>query len=128
MNDDTLHRIKTKVRAALIRRLDSNSGMADALTFYYANYGDWRKLFTSIDDTDKVTADDVMRVAKEYLIPETRTVAYTVPPATAPGAPKPRNPEGARNEDASLIAAALRGGNGANRSAPRRSCCLPTRI
>jgi predicted Zn-dependent peptidase len=84
VTDDTLQRIKTKVRASLIRRLDSNSGMADALTFYHANYGDWRKLFTSIDDTDKVTADDVMRVAKQYLIPETRTVVYTVrPPAGA---------------------------------------------
>jgi predicted Zn-dependent peptidase len=90
VGDETLQRIKTKVRAALIRRLDSNSGMADALTFYYANYGDWRKLFTSIDDTDKVTADDVMRVAKQYLVPETRTVVYTVPPpaSPAPGAPK----------------------------------------
>jgi len=86
VSEDTLQRIKTKVRASLIRRLDSNSGMADALTFYYANYGDWRKLFTSIDDTDKVTADDVMRVAKQYLVPETRTVVYTVQPA---GAAKP---------------------------------------
>ncbi|MGD0132835.1 MAG: pitrilysin family protein [Bryobacteraceae bacterium] len=91
VTNDTLQRIKTKVRAALIRRLDSNSGMADALTFYYANYGDWRKLFTSIDDTDKVTAEDVMRVAKQYLVPETRTVVYTVPPpagskSTAPKA------------------------------------------
>jgi len=91
VSDETLQRIKTKVRASLIRRLDSNSGMADALTSYYANYGDWRKLFTSIDDTDKVTADDVMRVAKEYLVPETRTVVYTVPPpvtAKSEGAPK----------------------------------------
>jgi predicted Zn-dependent peptidase len=89
VSDETLQRIKTKVRAALIRKLDSNSGMADALTSYYANYGDWRKLFTSIDDTDKVTADDVMRVAKQYLVRETRTVVYTVPPASgAPGAAK----------------------------------------
>jgi predicted Zn-dependent peptidase len=77
---DTLQRIKTKVRASLIRRLDSNSGMAEALTFYHVNYGDWRKLFTSIDDIDKVTADDVVRVAKRYLLPETRTVVYTVQP------------------------------------------------
>lgn len=83
VSDETLQRIKTKVRASLIRRLDSNSGMADALTFYYANYGDWRKLFTIIDDVDKVTADDVMRVAKQYLIPEARTVAYTVQPKSA---------------------------------------------
>jgi predicted Zn-dependent peptidase len=96
VTDDTLQRIKTKVRAGLIRRLDSNSGMADALTSYYANYGDWRKLFTEIDETDKVTADDVMRVAKQYLISETRTVAYTVQPkvaATAEGAPASQGAE-----------------------------------
>jgi predicted Zn-dependent peptidase len=86
ITDETLQRIKTKVRAALIRRLDSNSGMADALTSYHVNYGDWRKLFTSIDDTDKVTADDVLRVAKQYLVTETRTVTYTVAPAAAAGA------------------------------------------
>lgn len=80
---ETLNRIKTKVRASLIRRLDSNSGMADALTFYYANFGDWRKLFTSIDEIAKVTADDVQRVARQYLIPETRTVAYTTVPSKA---------------------------------------------
>ena len=93
VSDETLQRIKTKVRAGLIRRLDSNSGMADALTFYHANYGDWRKLFTGIDDIDKVTADDVVRVAKQYLIPETRTVVYTVQPA-APGKAESGKAEG----------------------------------
>ncbi len=76
----TLNRIKTKTRAALIHRLDSNSGMAEALTSYYVSYGDWRKLFTAIDDIAKVTADDVQRVAKQYLMEETRTVAYTFAP------------------------------------------------
>jgi predicted Zn-dependent peptidase len=90
VSDDTLQRIKTKVRAALIRRLDSNSGMADALTSYHASYGDWRKLFTTIDDTDKVTADDVMRVAKQYLVPETRTVVYTVTPPAGASPPAPQ--------------------------------------
>jgi len=54
--------------------------MAEALTSYSVNYGDWRKLFTAIDDIAKVTADDVQRVAKQYLIPEKRTVSYTIPP------------------------------------------------
>ncbi len=86
---ETLQRVKTKVRAGLIRRLDSNSGMAEQLTSYYADYGDWRKLFTSIEDIDKVTSDDVQRVARKYLIPETRTVAYTeAPPASAGKAPQ----------------------------------------
>ena len=92
VDEATLKRVKTKVRADLIRRLDSNSGMASELTSYYVNYGDWRKLFTAIDEIDKVTAQDVQRVAKQYLIPETRTVAYTVAPAEAPAKPAADQP------------------------------------
>jgi len=76
----TLARVKTKTRADLIRRLDSNSGLASLLTAYYTTYGDWTKLFTSLDDLDKVTSDDVQRVAKQYFTPENRTVAYLIAP------------------------------------------------
>jgi predicted Zn-dependent peptidase len=74
----TLARVKTKTRAGLIRRLDSNSGLASLLTEYHAIYGDWRKLFTSLDELEHVTADDVQRVAKECFVPEKRTVAYLI--------------------------------------------------
>lgn len=77
---EELQRVKTKLRAGLIRRLDSNAGLAAQLTSYYVNYGDWRKLFTSLDDIDRVTAADVQRVARKYLVKEDRTVAYTVAP------------------------------------------------
>ena len=81
VDEGTMQRVKTKIRADLIRQLDSNSGMAGALASYYVNYGDWRKMFTCIDEIDKVTADDVQRVARKYLVPDTRTVAYTIQPA-----------------------------------------------
>jgi predicted Zn-dependent peptidase len=77
VDDVTLARTKTKTRAGLIRQLDSNSGLAQLLASFQANYGDWRKLFTSIDDIDKVTAADVQRVAREYLTPDNRTIALT---------------------------------------------------
>ncbi len=82
---ESLQRVKTKLRASLIRKLDSNSGLASELATYDANYGDWRKLFTELDDYNKVTADDVMRVAKTYLVKDSRTVAYTYAPAKAAG-------------------------------------------
>ena len=44
------------------------------------NFGDWKKLFTELQEYDKVTADDVLRVAKTYLIENGRTVAYTKAP------------------------------------------------
>jgi predicted Zn-dependent peptidase len=84
---ETLARVKTKSRAEVIRRLGNNSGLAALMTAYYAAYGDWRKLFTTLDDIDKVTADDVQRVARKYFVTSSRTVAYTVsagaPPAGA---------------------------------------------
>ncbi len=94
VDEGTLNRIRTKFRAALIQKLDSNSGMAEDLTSYYVNYGDWRKMFTAIDELEKVTADDVQRVAKQYLVPEARTVVYTVAPVTSGAAvPKERGNE-----------------------------------
>jgi predicted Zn-dependent peptidase len=73
--------VRIKLRAALIRKLDSNSGLAQELCSYSVNFGDWKKLFTQLQEYDKVTADDVQRVAKTYLIENTRTVAYTQAPA-----------------------------------------------
>ena len=80
VDDATLQRVKIKLRAGLIRKLDSNAGLASELCTYYVNYGDWRKLFTELDEYDKVTADDVARVANTYLVKEHRTVAYTYVP------------------------------------------------
>ncbi|MCU1257420.1 MAG: peptidase domain protein [Bryobacterales bacterium] len=72
----TLARVKTKTRANLIRQLDSNSGLARLLTSAYANYGDWRKIFTDLEDVEKVTAQDVQRVANQYFTDKSRTSGF----------------------------------------------------
>ena len=78
-----LQRVKTKLRAGLIQSLDDNSGLADTLASYQARYGDWRKVFTELEEYNKVTAADVQRVAKQYLIESGRTVAWTYAPEGA---------------------------------------------
>lgn len=99
VDQTTLNRVKTKVRADLIRQLDNNAGLAAQLNFYYVAYGDWQKLFTQLSEYDKINADDVMRVAKKYLTPETRTVARLVPSPTEKGGPSSpaTQTSGARN-------------------------------
>jgi predicted Zn-dependent peptidase len=81
---ETLDRAKTKARSIVIRRLADNAGLANLLATYYVNYGDWRKLFTSVDDINKVSAADVRRVALKYLIARPRTVAYIRTQVSAP--------------------------------------------
>jgi predicted Zn-dependent peptidase len=83
----SLTRVKTKLRANLIQGLDDNSGLAQTLASYQAAYGDWRKVFTELEDYNKVTAADVQRVAQKYFVETSRTVAWTYAPA-AGGASK----------------------------------------
>lgn len=80
VDDAALTRTKTKVRAGVIRKLDSNSGLAGELASYHATTGDWRNMFREIDEINKITADDVQRVAKEYLVAKNRTVVWTYQP------------------------------------------------
>jgi predicted Zn-dependent peptidase len=85
----TLERVKTKLRAGVIRQLDSNSGLASQLAFYHVEYGNWRTMFTGLDLINKVTADDVQRVARHYFVDSGKTVSYTVlPKAEEKGAAK----------------------------------------
>ncbi len=85
VDEAALARVKTKTRAGFIRQLDDNAGLAQLLASYYADFGDWKKVFTSLDEIDHVTADDVQRVARQYFTPENRTVALTIEPTAAEG-------------------------------------------
>ncbi|MFM7471638.1 MAG: insulinase family protein [Nodosilinea sp.] len=69
-----LKRVKTNARAALLRSLDSNSGMAARLAEYSAKTGDWRNLFKDLETIDRISAADVQRVARSLFKPEGRTV------------------------------------------------------
>jgi predicted Zn-dependent peptidase len=88
IDDVALARVKTRTRAGLIRQLDNNAGLAQLLAEYHVNYGSWRKLFTAIEDIDKVTAEDVQRVARQYFTKENRTTALTYQALTYQDAPK----------------------------------------
>jgi predicted Zn-dependent peptidase len=74
VSPEELAKAKTRARASLIRQLDSNSGLAAQLTFYEVITGDWRNLFGQLDKIDKVTAEDIQRVAGEYFTTKNRTV------------------------------------------------------
>ena len=80
---ETLARAKNILRGRFIRTLASNRQLAALLPAVYANYGDWRKLFAIVDEYDRLTAEDVQRVAVEYFVPTGRTTAYLTKPPEA---------------------------------------------
>jgi predicted Zn-dependent peptidase len=83
---EELDSVKTRAKADLIRRLDSNSGLAGQLATAQARYGDWREIFNQIDKIDKVTAPDVRRIANSVFVPSNRTVGLLESATPAPGA------------------------------------------
>lgn len=74
ISDDELKMIKTRAKANLIRGLADNSGLAFQLGIAQARYDDWRELFRQVDRIDKVSKDDIRRVANQIFVPANRTV------------------------------------------------------
>jgi predicted Zn-dependent peptidase len=88
-----LARAKAQGRANLIRRIAGNRDLAAMLASESALYGDWRKLFTSMDDLNRVKAEDVQRVANRTFVATGRTMVYTVPPGQSDARPPARAAE-----------------------------------
>jgi predicted Zn-dependent peptidase len=78
VSDEDLERAKIRAKAGLVRGLQSNSGIAGQLATYQITFGDWRELFRHVERIDKVTKDDVLRVAQQTFLPTNRTVAMIV--------------------------------------------------
>ena len=77
-----LERVKTNARAGLLRSLDSNMGMAQQLLEYEIKTGSWKNLFEQLEKIEAVSAQDLMRVAKETFVSENRTVGKLLPKKT----------------------------------------------
>jgi predicted Zn-dependent peptidase len=73
-----LERIKNMLDANLVRMLGSNLGIAFSIGMNEAFRGDWKAFLDDIERIKQVSAEDVSRVAAEYLQPRNRTVATLV--------------------------------------------------
>jgi predicted Zn-dependent peptidase len=70
---EELQKVKNQAKANSYRRLSSPFFIAIQLMFY-DGLGDWRYINTSAAALDAVTAEDLMRVSKEYFQKERRSV------------------------------------------------------
>jgi predicted Zn-dependent peptidase len=82
VTETELARVKTRARAALLRALDSNQGMAELLLEYQVKTGDWRNLFKQISAIAAVTPADIQRVAQTTFTSQNRTIGRILPLST----------------------------------------------
>lgn len=75
-----LERAKTNARASKIRSLGSNMNLALSLANAEIRYGDWKKFILETEELQKVSLDDLKRVAQSYLIKSNRTVGIIQKP------------------------------------------------
>lgn len=81
-SDAELNRVKAQVVAELVYDQDSLSGQAQIIGALASMGYDWRLKDRWADNIRKVTAADVQRVAKKYLVDDRLTVGRIVPVAT----------------------------------------------
>jgi len=79
VEDSELLKAKNSVLVNFYRSMKTINGQANTLGTYEVYFGDYRKLLEAPDLFDKITREDVQRVARKYLVEKNRTVATLIP-------------------------------------------------
>ncbi len=80
---EELEGVKTRFRAGLLHQFNDNTQMAGQLAEWQALTGNWKNLFLYLQKLEKVTPEDIQRVAKSTFTTGNRTVAVIEPIETA---------------------------------------------
>ncbi len=79
VSEREFQKVKNQIETEFIQTNSSVAGIAESLANYEVYFGDANLINTEIDRFRKVTREDVMKVAKKYLVKDNRVVLYYVP-------------------------------------------------
>ncbi len=85
-----------RAKTRLLKNIDlelNNSGRVGLALSEWGSMGDWRLIFLNRDEVEKVTPEDVARVAKLYLKPSNRTIGRYIPEAQPDRSVIPPSPD-----------------------------------
>jgi predicted Zn-dependent peptidase len=84
LSSEELQKAKNITLADFYRQMESINGRANTLGSYEVFLGDYHKLFAAAEEYNKVTKEDIRRVAQKYFGENNRTVATLVPEKNEP--------------------------------------------
>jgi predicted Zn-dependent peptidase len=82
--DWEMQKARNAAKSAFVNSISSTLSRATLLSQYAMFYNDPNRINTRAEAIAKVTAADVQRVAKQYLVKTNRTVVHTMPKTAAP--------------------------------------------
>jgi predicted Zn-dependent peptidase len=82
VTEEELRKAKNAVRVAEVNEFKTNAGVANRLGYYEVIHGGFAASFSAAERYAAVTAEDIRRVAAEYLGDRRRTVVELVPEST----------------------------------------------
>src|ERR1035438_6776924 len=89
---DEVDRARTRILNRTEQQLKNSASVGLNLS-EWSSMGDWRLLFLNRDRVEKVTPEDVARVAKLYLKPSNRTIGKFIPEDTPDRSVVPASPD-----------------------------------
>lgn len=79
-----LEKVKARLELGTLQGLETVAGKAEQLGFYETVLGDPAALFDKLREYRRVTPNDLLRVARRYLVPAARTVIEVYPDGSDP--------------------------------------------
>ncbi len=76
VSDDELQMVRARAKVELLEGLGGNQGLAIAFSMAQQRYGDWREVFRNVERIEKVTKEDIRRVANQMFVDNNRTAAW----------------------------------------------------
>ena len=76
ISDAEIQKAKNKNSADFLREVDSNSSLAEGLTYYETLTKNWEDMFKIYDKFNSVSKEDIKRVANKYFVKENMTIGH----------------------------------------------------